>query len=114
MKVKGSISFGSVTVAGAILCDITTEDGQKYHFKGGMGGLGTTVSVGVTIPIEGNFSGLSHILGSCAVEILTAGTVLGAIQITFFDLQGQIGTALGMGIGGGVFFGVGGGTWEKA
>ena len=114
MKVKGSISFGSVTVAGAIFCDITTEDGQKFRFKGGMGGVGTTATVGATIPIEGNFSGLSHILGSCAVEILHGGMGLDAIQITFFDLQGQIGSALGIGIGGGAFFGVGGGTWEKA
>jgi hypothetical protein len=34
MKVKGGISFGSVALAGAIICDITTEDGQKFRFKG--------------------------------------------------------------------------------
>jgi hypothetical protein len=114
MKVKGTITFGSLTVAGAVFCDITTEDGKKYHFKGGMGGVGTTASVSPLIGIEGDFSGLAHILGSCAVEVLHGGMGLDAIQITFFDLQGQIGTALGIGIGGGVFFGVGGGTWEKA
>ena len=113
MKVKGEIVFGSVTLAGAILCNITTEDGQKFSFKGGMGGIGTTASVGIKVPIDGNFSGLADILGSCAVEILHAGTVLGAIQVTFFDLQGQIGTAFGVGIDAGAFFGVGGGVWEK-
>jgi|KBSSwiStaDraftv2_1062776.scaffolds.fasta_scaffold716835_2 hypothetical protein len=113
MKVRGWIIFGSATIGGAIQCEITTEDKQIFLFTGGVGGFGSTVSGSAKIPVEGTFTGLSHILPSSAVEIAHAGMALDGFQATFFDTQGHIGTVGGVGIGGGVFLGIGGGKWEK-
>lgn len=114
MKVTGKIQFGSVAVAGGIFCEIVTEDKQTYRFKGIIGGVGTLASAAPLIPIDaGTFNGMSHILGPCAIQVLEAGMGGVGFEAHFFDTKGEIGTIFGAGLGGGVFFGIGGGAWEK-
>ena len=113
MHAKGSVSFGGAAGGGAIVCDITTDDGHKYHFVGGIGYIGSPTG-GYGTTLEGDFPGLSHILGGCAVEVLAGSMGPGGIQMTFFDLHGQIGTLVGYVFGGGAAFGMGGGTWTDA
>lgn len=77
-------------------------DRVPRHPQGGVGKL-----------LSATFNGLSHIDGDCAVEVVAGGAgILGGIQMTFFDLHGQIGTVVGKMFSGGVSFGIGGGKWN--
>ncbi len=110
MNATGSVTFGGVGFA-AVLADITTEDGHKYHFKGYIGEIGTP-QVGYGTQFSGDFPGLERILGQCALEVSTASMGPGFAQLTWFDLHGQIGTLVGQVFGGGFDVGMGGGTWD--
>jgi hypothetical protein len=100
MKAKGTVTFGGAAGYGAVMVDITLEDGRQYHYTGHMGQIGSP-NVGHGKDFQGDFPGLSHILGKCAVEIVAGGVGAGGAQMTFFDLQGQIGTLVGSVLGGG-------------
>lgn len=111
MHGKGQVNWGGVLGA-AVIADITMDDGRHFHFKGGMGEIGTP-NGGYGI-LEGDFPGLDHIIGSCALETAQYVTGPGFVQFTFFDLHGTIGTLIGQAFGGGIDFGIGGGSWEEA
>lgn len=111
MEATGSVQFGGAAGFGAVTADIQTEDGHKYHFKGFLGEIGTPTG-GYGTTFSGDFPGLSHIEGSCAVEVSTASLGPGYAQITWFDLHGQIGTLVGYVFGGGFAVGIGGGSWN--
>lgn len=113
MHAKGSVTFGGIFGGGAIVCNLTTDDGHKYHFAGGVGYAGSPTG-GYGVNFEGEFPGLNHILGSCAVEVAEGALGPGGAQLTFFDLHGQIGTLVGYVFGGGAAFGIGGGSWTDA
>lgn len=110
MQATGSVTFGGAGFAG-VVADITTADGHKYHFKGYIGEIGTP-QVGYGTTFSGDFPGLSHIDGSCALEVTTASDGPGYAQLTWFDLHGQIGTLVGYVFGGGFDVGIGGGSWS--
>lgn len=109
MHAKGSISFGGVGF-GAVVVDMQTDDGHKYHFSGYYANTSPEGAYGTDF--EGDFQGLSHILGSCAFEIAAGGLGPGGAEISFWDLHGGIGTLAGYVFGGGIQFGIGGGTWS--
>lgn len=111
MQATGSVTFGGVGFA-AITADIKLADNTAYHFAGYIGDVGTP-QVGYGTNFSGDFPGLSHILGSCAVEVASAGIGPGGAQITWFDLHGQIGTLVGYVFGGGFDIGLGGGKWDN-
>lgn len=108
MHAKGKVSYGGVLGA-ALVADIETDDGRKYHFAGGYGFVGSPE--GGYGYLEGDFPGLDHIEGSCAFETVAGNFGPGGLQITFFDLHGTIGTLAGYTFGGGIGFGMGGGSW---
>jgi hypothetical protein len=110
MHATGSLTFGGAGFGG-VVADITTDDGHKYHFKGYFGSIGTPI-VGYGTNFSGEFPGLSHIEGSCAFETVAFGEGPGGLQITWFDMHGQIGTLTGYIFGGGADFAMGGGTWD--
>lgn len=110
MEATGSVTFGGVGFA-AMTADITTADGHKYHFVGYFADIGTP-QIGYGTTFSGDFPGLSHIEGSCAVEVAAGSGGPGFAQITWFDLHGQIGTLTGQIFGGGFDIGIGGGTWS--
>ncbi len=112
MNATGSVTLGGAGF-GAVLADITTDDGRKFHFHGYMGEAGTP-QVGYGTTFSGDFPGLDHILGSCAFEIATGSGGPGFAQITWFDLHGTIGTLFGQIFGGGFDIGMGGGSWDNA
>ncbi len=112
MNATGSITMGGVAF-GAVTSDIQTADGHKYHFSGYMGMAGTPqVCYGTNF--SGDFPGLDHIDGGCSFEVSTGSAGPGFLQITWFDLHGQIGTLVGQVFGGGFDVGFGGGTWTDA
>jgi hypothetical protein len=114
MKVKADIRYGGIAGGGILGCDIKTEDGQIYCFEGFYAGL-EVPHYGWNTKLEGDFTGMSHIQGRCAFEIVAAGVIdlPGGIQVTFFDTEGQIGTLVGMtgSIPVVAVFGIGGGAW---
>jgi hypothetical protein len=97
MKVTAEITFGGIAGFGILLCNITTEDEHKYCFQGGYVGL-ECPHTGWNSKLKGDFSGISHIEGRCAFEIAAAGVIeiVGGIQVTFFDTDGQVGTLVGL------------------
>lgn len=109
MEATGSVTFGGATFGG-VIADIETADGHKYHFAGYIGEIGTP-QVGYGTNFSGDFPGLDHIEGSCALQVSTAAIGPGYAQLTWFDLHGQIGTLVGYVFGGGFDVGIGGGTW---
>src|SRR4051794_34793234 len=111
MKGKADVNFGGAVAGGALSVNLKLADGHHWHFAGGYGRIGPVVEGGYGIDMSSDFPGLSHIKGDCAFEVLQGGLGPAGIQITFFDLHGQIGTVVGYVFGGGAIFGVGGGTW---
>ena len=113
MHGKSNVTFGGASAGGALVVDLTLDDGHVWHFQGGFGYVGTTMQVAYGIGLSSDFPGLSHIKGDCAFEVATYALGPGGVQITFFDLHpGQIGTVVGYVFGGGATFGIGGGTWS--
>ncbi len=108
MHAKGTVTIGG-TVFGAVTADMETDDGQKYHFVGYYADAGA--GVGVCSDAEGDFPGLSHILGGCMMEVAQAP---GGAIVNFHDLHGEIGSLGGVFIGAVVQVGFGGGTWSYA
>jgi hypothetical protein len=109
MHGKGSITFGGAGFGG-IVADITMDDGHRYHFTGYVGEIGSPTG-GYGLDFEGDFPGLDHILGSCAVQVASANIGPGGAEVTWFDLHGSIGTVIGYVFGGGFAIGIGGGSW---
>lgn len=108
MHAKGKITIGGVAF-GAVTVDMETDDGNKYHFTGYYADAG--VGVGVCNDAEGDFPGLSHILGGCFLEVVA---VPGGMGIAFNDFHGEIGQLGGVFAGAVVNVGFGGGTWTTA
>ena len=108
MHAKGTITIGGVAF-GAVTVDMETDDGQKYHFAGYYADAG--VGVGVCNDAEGDFPGLSHIIGGCFLEVAA---VPGGMGIAFNDFHGEIGQLGGVFEGAVVNVGFGGGTWSHA
>lgn len=108
MHAKGTITIGGVAF-GAVTIDMETDDGNKYHFSGYYADAG--VGVGVCDDAEGDFPGLSHIIGGCFLEVAA---VPGGMGIAFNDFHGEIGQLGGVFKGAVVNVGVGGGTWSSA
>lgn len=108
MHAKGTITIGG-TVFGGVTVDMETDDGAKYHFAGYYADAG--VGVGVCDDAEGDFPGLSHILGGCFLEVAA---VPGGMGIAFNDFHGEIGQLGGVFKGAVINVGVGGGTWSSA
>jgi len=85
-----------------------TDDGTSYHFVGYYADCG--VGVGVCDDAEGDFPGLSHILGGCMMEVIQ---VPGGMGVAFNDFHGEIGQLGGVFKGAIIQLGVGGGTWTS-
>lgn len=107
MHAKGQITIGGVGFGGVVI-DMQTDDGNKYHFRGFYADAG--VGVGVCNDAEGDFPGLSHIIGGCFMELAA---VPGGMGIAFNDFHGEIGQLGGVFEGAVVQAGVGGGTWSS-
>ena len=108
MHAKGSITIGGAAF-GAVTIDMETDDGTKYHFTGYYADAG--IGVGVCDDAEGDFPGLSHIIGGCMLEVAA---VPGGMGIAFNDLHGEIGQLGGVFKGAVVQAGFGGGSWKYA
>ena len=99
---------------GALTCQLKLSDGSRWDFKGGFGDIGTPIGAGTTASLAATFDGLSHIEGSCAINLIVGGAVAGAVSVVFYDLHGTIGHAEGQIAAVGAGECIGGGRWSKA
>jgi hypothetical protein len=107
MHASGAVDFGGIGFGG-LTCDLTCDDGSRYHFTGYCADIGAGNAAGT---LEGDFEGLSHILGSCAFTLEHGGIGPGGIAIQWWDFHGTIGTIEGFIYGAVINLGIGGGTW---
>ena len=109
MHATGVVTIGG-TIFGGVTVALTCDDGSKYDFKGYYADAGVGVASGT---LDGDFEGLSHILGSCAFTLEQAGIGPGGLAIQFWDFHGTIGNLQGFMYGAVVQLGIGGGSWNN-